>query len=118
MSTTTLEATWTVIAHMDDLEINNGFCYKHGNEQIGIFNLEFTEWYAVQNMCPHRQQMVMSRGLVGDCKGVAKISCPLHKQCFDLHSGEHLGDHPEWKLKTYPVKVEGKLVLLQLPPKT
>ena len=79
-----------------------------------MFNLGET-WYATQNRCPHRQQEVLSRGLLGDAKGEPKIACPLHKNNFSLRTGEHLGAE-DWTLKTYDIKVEDASVYLLLVP--
>jgi nitrite reductase (NADH) small subunit len=66
------------------------------------------EWYATQNQCPHRQQMALSRGMIGT-RRIYKIACPLHKKTFSLVTGECMnGD--ECAIKTYPVRVEGECV--------
>lgn len=98
--------TWTKVANLNACLPNGGVCVKLGEEQIAIFNRDLKEWYAVQNLCPHQAQMVLSRGLMGDLAGEPKVACPLHKNQFSLITGEHLGDETEWKLKTYPVKLE------------
>ena len=57
---------WVLACYADDVPENGGACVKHGDEQIAIYN--FTrrgEWYATQNLCPHKQQMVLSRGMIG-----------------------------------------------------
>ena len=102
---------WTKVASAAACERSGGVCVKLGDRQIAIFS-GGSEWYAVQNLCPHQQQMVLSRGLVGDADGVPKIACPLHKNTFSLKTGEHLGGNPDWQLTTYPVKVEGEDVYL------
>ncbi|MBW4889972.1 nitrite reductase small subunit NirD [Mucilaginibacter sp. HMF5004] len=103
---------WVMACFTDDIPDNGGGCVKIGSEQIAIFNFSRRgEWYATQNLCPHKQQMVLSRGMIGsageDCE--PKVACPFHKKTFSLLSGECLsGD--EYQIKTYPVKVlEGKV---------
>jgi nitrite reductase (NADH) small subunit len=80
--------------------------------QIALFN--FTrrgEWYATQNMCPHRMQMALSRGMIGTQNDEPKVACPFHKKTFSLVSGECLnGD--ECAIKTYPVKIENDKVYI------
>ena len=59
--------------------------------QIAVFR--FTrrgEWYATQNMCPHKQSFVLSRGIVGDQNGTPKVACPMHKKTFSLEDGSCL----------------------------
>ncbi|MDO3627754.1 nitrite reductase small subunit NirD [Mucilaginibacter sp. BT774] len=104
---TTVDIEWVLACHTDDVPVNGGACMKHGDEQIAIYNFSRrNEWYATQNLCPHKQQMVLSRGMIGstgeDC--TPKVACPFHKKTFSLLSGECLsGD--EFQIKTYPVKV-------------
>lgn len=100
--------------YADEVPENGGACVKYKEEQIAIFNFKRRqEWYATQNLCPHKQQMVLSRGMIGssgeECE--PKVACPFHKKTFSLQTGACLsGDDCE--LKTYPIFVkEGKVYL-------
>ena len=73
------------------------------------------EWYATQNMCPHKREFVLSRGLLGDQNGTPKVACPLHKKTFSLESGECLTGE-DFRVSVFPVKVDGDDVYVQLPP--
>ena len=56
-------------------------------------------------------EMVLSRGMIGDHKGVAKVACPMHKKTFSLENGENLnGDLPP--IATYPVKLDGGYIYI------
>ena len=111
---TLAEINWILACNADDVPTNGGACIKHGDEQIAIFN--FTrrkEWFATQNLCPHKQQMVLSRGMIGSAgEGCEpKVACPFHKKTFSLVTGECLGED-DFQLKTYPVKVsDGKIYI-------
>jgi nitrite reductase (NADH) small subunit len=109
------KSEWVKAANVGDFPRDAGACVKLGELQIAIFNFGKDEWYAVQNQCPHQGQMVLSRGLIGDASGEPKVACPLHKNSFSLLTGEHLGGNAEWKLQTYPVKIEGGAVWLEVP---
>jgi nitrite reductase (NADH) small subunit len=109
-----IKPEWTNVANADVFVANAGGCVKLGDVQIAIFNFAKDEWYAVQNQCPHQQQMVLSRGLIGDAQGEPKVACPLHKNAFSLKTGEHLGGNEDWRLQTYPVKLEDGAVWLDL----
>ncbi|CAN5482432.1 nitrite reductase small subunit NirD [soil metagenome] len=104
--------TWFKACRTEDVPLNGGVCVKYNDEQIALFH--FTrrdEWYATQNMCPHRQQMALSRGMLGSQNGEPKIACPFHKKTFSLATGECLsGD--ECAIKTYPVKVVHDVVFI------
>lgn len=48
------------------------------------------EWFASQNMCPHRKAFVLSHGMIGDAAGTPKVACPMHKKTFSLQTGDSL----------------------------
>ncbi|PJJ83796.1 nitrite reductase small subunit NirD [Mucilaginibacter auburnensis] len=99
---------WIPACYIDDVPENGGVCMRHGDEQIAIYNFSRrNEWYATQNLCPHKQQMALSRGMIGSAGDTCepKVACPFHKKTFSLLTGECLnGD--DYQIKTYPVKVE------------
>lgn len=104
--------TWFLACNVADVPTNGGVCVKYKDEQVALFH--FTrrgEWYATQNECPHRQQMALSRGMIGSQGDEPKIACPFHKKTFSLATGECLsGD--DYSIKTYPVKVDNELVYI------
>ncbi len=110
--------TWFAACRTGDVPENGGVCVKHGDRQIALFH--FTrrgEWYATQNECPHRQQMALSRGMIGTQAGEPKVACPFHKRTFSLQTGECLsGD--DCRIQTYPVKIEGNIVYIGIPAGT
>jgi nitrite reductase (NADH) large subunit len=107
---------WVPVGVADDFPADGGATIKYGQTQIAVFNFATRgEWYASQNMCPHKKAFVLSRGILGDVQGTPKVACPLHKKTFSLETGVSLSD-PEYRIETFPVKVENGMVFLQLPP--
>jgi nitrite reductase (NADH) large subunit len=107
---------WVPVGHADDFPIDGGATVKYGKSQIAVFNFASRgEWYATQNMCPHKKAFVLSRGIVGTAGDEPKIACPLHKKTFSLQSGESLQGE-EYRIKTFRVKVEQGRVYVELPP--
>jgi nitrite reductase (NADH) small subunit len=98
--------TWFKAVSVDEVPKNGGVCVKIDDKQIALFNFTSRKkWYACQNLCPHKLQMILSRGMIGDKQGIPKVACPFHKKSFSLESGENL-DGEDYFLQTYPVKVE------------
>jgi nitrite reductase (NADH) small subunit len=113
-ATTTTAIEWVLACYTDDVPENGGACVKLRNEQIAVFNFKRrAEWYATQNLCPHKQQMVLSRGMIGstgaNCE--PKVACPFHKNTFSLDTGKCL-TNDAYFIKTYPVKaIDGKVYI-------
>lgn len=107
---------WIQVGTVENFPADGGATIKYGKSQIAVFNFSSRgEWYASQNMCPHKKAFVLSRGIVGDQTGVPKVACPLHKKTFSLETGESLQGE-DYDIRTFPVKVEDGNVLLELPP--
>lgn len=109
-----VEKQWFKACKTEDVPSDGGACVKYKDEQIAIFFLERkNEWYATQNMCPHKKQMILSRGMIGDQAGEPKVACPFHKQTFNLKTGENMcGDH--YTIKTYGIKIENGYVFIDV----
>ena len=75
--------TWVKVGHADDFPLDGGACVVHGAVQLAVYRFAARgEWYATQNICPHRQEAVLSRGIIGDAAGEPKVACPMHKKAF------------------------------------
>ena len=106
---------WFRAARTIDFPENGGACVKYKDHQIAVFNFSRRkEWYACQNECPHKMQMILSRGMIGSVQDEPKVACPFHKKTFSLKTGTCLsGD--EKSLKTYPVRDEGGYIYIGVP---
>lgn len=102
--------TWFEAGAVSDFPEDAGVCVKYRGQQIAIFYFRRRgEWYACQNLCPHKRQMILSRGIIGNAGDEPKVACPFHKRTFSLRSGECL-NAKEDAVEVYPVKVENGLV--------
>jgi len=111
----TTDARWIEVAQVSDVPLNGGVTVKYGNVQIAVYNFHSRgQWYAVQNMCPHRNALVLSSGLIGDMNGIPKVACPLHKKPFNLESGEAL-DGTDFSLIVFPIQIVESHIELYLP---
>src|SRR5690349_12503488 len=110
-NTLTERLTWFKACHTHDVPENGGVCVKYKHLQIALFNFSRRgEWYACQNLCPHRRQMALSRGMIGSSNGEPKVACPFHKKNFSLNDGHCMNDDECESIKTYRVRVENGTV--------
>ncbi|HTB78320.1 MAG TPA: nitrite reductase large subunit NirB [Polyangiaceae bacterium] len=111
-----LKREWVRVASVRDVPDEGGIAVRWGHLQLAVFQLTSRgEWYATQNVCPHKREMVLARGIVGDQAGAPKVACPLHKKTFDLRTGACLSGDP-LEIATFPVRVDGDHVFVELPP--
>lgn len=97
--------TWFLACRTEDVPENEGVCVKVNDHQIALFNFSRRgSWYATDNLCPHRRQMALSRGLIGSQGDHPKVACPFHKRTFSLITGECLNAE-ECAIRTYPVEI-------------
>lgn len=101
---------WLPACKEDDFPTDGGLCFLFNGLQVAVFNFSRRqEWYATQNQCPHKNQMILSRGMIGTDGEEPKVACPFHKKTFSLRSGQNLNGS-ECSLATYPVKIETGMV--------
>lgn len=103
---------WYKAAKVSDFPENGGACVLYNGKQIAVFNFTVRdEWYATQNMCPHRYELALSRGIIGDSADEPKVACPFHKKTFSLKSGQCMSGDP-YQIEVYPVKIENDHVYI------
>ena len=103
-------SVWFKVAPVSAFPSDGGSCVKYKDLQIAVFNFSrLNKWYASQNLSPEKLENVLSRGMLGDHKGIPKIACPLHKRTFSLESGENLNGDLD-PIAIYPVKIESDFV--------
>lgn len=106
---------WVSFGDASTVPDNGGATLKYGRHQIAVFNFaRLGKWFACQNLCPHKREMVLSRGLLGDIEGLPKIVCPMHKKSFSLETGEGLSDS-SFSISVFPIEVREGRLYIELP---
>ena len=107
--------SWQRVCTLDALVPDRGAAALVGEHQVALFRLSNTgDVHAVDHLDPFSQANVMARGLVGSRAGVATVASPMHKQAFDLQTGQCLDD-PEVSLQVWSTRVADGWVEVQLP---
>jgi nitrite reductase (NADH) small subunit len=101
---------WHPVCELEDIVPDTGVCALIGGQQIAIVRVgDGAEVFAIGNFDPFSKAFVLSRGIVGDKGGVAKIASPIYKQSFDLRTGQCLDD-PSVAVPAWPARVrEGRV---------
>jgi nitrite reductase (NADH) small subunit len=112
---TAIDVHWMDVCALDDLEPFWGEAALVSDHQIAIVRLPGDRVFAVGNLDPIAGAYVMSRGIVGSRGDRPTIASPLHKEVYDLESGERLGaDGPG--LGSYAVRfTDGRVEVLVSP---
>ncbi|MEO5919917.1 MAG: nitrite reductase small subunit NirD [Pseudolysinimonas sp.] len=105
----------TDVCALDELEPLWGEAALVDGQQIALFLLPDGSLYAVSNRDPATGSFVMSRGIVGSRGERHTIASPLHKEVYDLESGECFTT-PGLHLPTFGVSaVEGRVLVATDP---
>ncbi len=101
-------ATWHRVAAEADLKLDTPLGLRIRAEQIAVVRLA-DGIFAVNDVCTH-EYALLSEGFCED----GKLECPLHQACFDIRTGKALNEPAEVPVATYPTKVEGGAVYVQV----
>jgi nitrite reductase (NADH) small subunit len=74
-----------------------------------VFRLPTDEVYAIEQRDPASEAYVMARGIVGSRGDRPTITSPLHKQVYDLATGERL-DAPGAPVAAFRARVVDGMV--------
>lgn len=100
------------VCRLEVLQPNRGVAaLLPDGSQVAVFRTADDEVFALSNVDPFCGAAVLSRGIVGDRRGVQVAVSPVYKQAFDLRTGVCLDD-PTVSVRTYPVRVDDGMVVV------
>ena len=116
--TPTADATngWADVCDLSQLEPLWAEAAIVDGEQLALVRMPDGTVYAVSNQDPATGSYVMCRGIVGSHGDRVTLASPLHKQVYDLATGECLSS-ADLCLETFETSVEAGSVRVRLAPK-
>ncbi|TQJ57830.1 assimilatory nitrite reductase (NAD(P)H) small subunit [Arthrobacter sp. SLBN-83] len=107
------EAGWHRVCAVDDLEPAWGEAALVAGRQVALFRTGPDEVFAVAHQDPATGAHVMARGILGSKGTRPTIASPLHKEVYDLETGECFST-PGLQLAAYSTRVTGGFVEVQV----
>jgi 3-phenylpropionate/trans-cinnamate dioxygenase ferredoxin component len=104
-----MASCWVDACAADDIDEEDVIRFDHGVRTFAIYRTNDDRYFATDGLCTH-EQVHLADGLVMG----AIIECPKHNGRFDFRTGAAKGAPVCVNLATYPVKVEGGRVFLNL----
>ncbi|GAA1692912.1 nitrite reductase small subunit NirD [Fodinicola feengrottensis] len=107
---------WVEVCEYHDLLPERGAAALVDGVQVAVFRLANGSLRALDNLDPCSGAYVLSRGIVGTsgtANSVNTVASPMHKQRFDLDTGQCLDDD-SISVPTYPVRLVGESVQLDV----
>jgi nitrite reductase (NADH) small subunit len=105
-------STYTLVCRLDDIDVEGGVAALVAGEAVAIVRTHDGNVYAIGNYDPFSNASVLARGIVGSRSCVVDgaegdvpfVASPMHKQAFDLRTGQCLDD-ADVRIPTYDVRV-------------
>lgn len=92
---------WINVAKRGALAAGEMLAVRAGGKEIALYDVDGAI-YATDNVCTHAYAQLTDGFLDGDV-----IECPLHAGRFEVKTGKGLGPPIPCDIKTYPVRVAG-----------
>ena len=99
---------WHLVGPADDIDEEDVMRFDLGDRSFAVYNTE-KGFYATDGICTHEDQHLADGNVIGTV-----IECPLHQGRFDIISGKAKSAPVCVDLRTYPVKVEGGALYIQV----
>jgi nitrite reductase/ring-hydroxylating ferredoxin subunit len=97
------------VARVDEVPSGEGKVVRAGDTVLALFNLGGT-FYALDNRCTHVGGPLGEGEVEGN-----QVTCPWHGSVFDITTGEVVRPPARRPVATFPVRVEGNEVWVELP---
>ena len=95
---------YTTACRLDQVEVEGGVVALVDGVAVAIFRTHDGNVYAMSNYDPCSRASVLARGIVGTRGEIPYVASPMHKQAFDLRTGQCLDDAAV-RVPTYDVRV-------------
>jgi 3-phenylpropionate/trans-cinnamate dioxygenase ferredoxin subunit len=99
---------WIAACAFDDVDDEDVMRFDHAGHTYAVYRVE-DQVYATDGLCTH-ERIHLCDGLVMQ----HVIECPKHNGRFDIRDGRALGAPACVNLETYPAKVEGGRIFIQI----
>ncbi|QSZ48254.1 nitrite reductase small subunit NirD [Arthrobacter sp. D5-1] len=109
----TTTGEWHVVCPVDELEIAWGEAALIAGRQVALFRTTPTEVFAVAQQDPATLANVMARGIIGSRGSRPTIASPLHKEVYDLETGECF-TNPELRLDVFATRLVDGFIEVEL----
>ncbi len=106
-----MTAQWLDVGTVDTVEATQPFSAEIDGVPIVIVRCD-SGYYAVEDRCTHDGEALAGAEVETDA---CRIICPRHGARFCLKTGQALTPPAYEPVRTYPVRVEGGRVLVELP---
>lgn len=100
---------WVLVCAADAIDEEDVMRFDHQGQSYAIYRSPDDRYFATAGQCTH-EAVHLADGLVID----HVIECPKHNGRFDYRDGRALGAPVCVNLKTYPVRLDGGQVWLNL----
>jgi 3-phenylpropionate/trans-cinnamate dioxygenase ferredoxin component len=100
---------WVDACAASDIDEEDVLRFDMGERTFAIYRTDDDRYFATDGLCTH-EQVHLANGLVMG----STIECPKHNGRFDYRTGKAKGAPACVDLATYPVKVEGGRVFLNV----
>ena len=99
---------WIDISSVEDVAEDDVVGIDIAGKSIALYQVE-GEIYATDNICTHGNARLCDGFLEGH-----EIECPLHQGKFDIRNGKALCAPLTEDVRTYPIKIDGNRVFVDL----
>jgi 3-phenylpropionate/trans-cinnamate dioxygenase ferredoxin subunit len=102
-------AKWTVVCSIDDIDEEDVIRFDHDGRTFAIYRSPEDTFFATDGLCTHEKVHLAGGLVMGDI-----IECPKHNGRFNYKTGEAKGAPVCVNLKTYPVRIEGDKIMIEI----
>lgn len=102
-------SNWVRACAKGDIETEDLIRFDHGDRTFAVYRSHKDEFFCTDGLCTH-EKVHLCDGLVMDYI----IECPMHNGQFDYRTGEAKRSPACENLATYPVRLDGDSVMVDI----